>query len=145
MCTPILEQHAIHPEMQVAMQSKESNSQIFMGNICQNSHQRKKGALPPSPGHWEFKRMDVALSSLEDNPEQDEKVWGNCDLSVQTMTHKNQADWKSQWVISRKQYIKGVSINLAGTIEDKTALNIVSFVISNKQVIMHLHSSHISL
>lgn len=74
MCTPILEQHAIHPEVQVAMQSKESNSQTFMGNICQSSHRRKKGALPPSPGHWEFKCMDVALSSLEDNPEQDEKV-----------------------------------------------------------------------
>lgn len=91
----------------------------------------EKAALPPSPGHWEFKRMDVALSSLEDNPEQDEKVWGNCDLRVQTVTQKNQADWKWQWVISRKQYIKGVSINLAGTREDKAALNIVSFVISN--------------
>lgn len=32
----------------------------------------------------------------------------------------------------QKAVYKSVSINLAGTIEDKAALNIVSFVISNK-------------
>lgn len=46
MSTPIFQQHAIQPEVQVAMQSKETNSQTFMGNICQNSHQRKKLPFP---------------------------------------------------------------------------------------------------
>lgn len=61
----------------------------------------EKAALPPSPGHWEFKRMDVALSSLEDNPEQDEKVWGNCDLRVQTVTQKKPSRLKM--AVSDKQ------------------------------------------